>query len=1209
MTPAAKLSLTGWNLAHLGPPKEPTTTADNSAELSLQSSMSQLANPDTPSEAPALQDKAWTHLLHLETQVQLTQSSLTHHTTELSTLQQTMDLISQSLQALLECLTPNSATPAAVEPAPPTAAPVPTVPVTLRPWIPCLALPDAYDGARSAWVLSYMKTRHASTYALQVFRHPKGVGSFHNWAAFEKDFHVEFFPLDPAKTAALVLHDREQYGQGKRTLDEYIDSFQALVEQATYPDGLQLCLTFRDGLHPTLVERIDNMVEGPMATHGDPEGAPMPHFGTAPHSSQQFPPPHARSPDSSHPSMSPAAGDSYGCGCCLTTPHHSAAMLKMQEAQALCMALEALYKDDQSNGRIQEEQGGEFSSIYEPEFLDEVLEMEDQIYATTIHPPPSVTEIWASQTTSQRLAQAFAANAEPQEFQDVVPPYLHAFEDVFSKASFDSLPEHKRWDHAIELVPNSTPSSCKVYSLTPQEQDELNVFLQENLDLGCIHPSKSLMASPVFFIKKKDGSLWLVQDYRVLNTMTVKNCYPLPLISELINNLWGVRYFTKLDIQWSYNNVHIQEGDEWKAAFQTNQGLFELLMMFFGLTNSPATFQTMMNDIFWDLIAEGIVCVYLNNILIYTKMLEEHHQITRLVLERLHQHQLYLKPEKCKFEQTQIEYLSLIISHGAAEIDPVKVAGVAEWPEPRNKKEVQAFLGFANFYQRFIQDFSHHACPLFDLTGKDVTWSWGPPEQLAFDTLKHAVTSGPVLLFLDNNSPFRMEADSSDFATGAVLLQQSPEDGKWHPVAFYSKSLNWWHFLEGVWHKFEVWTDHKNLKYFWTAKKLNCQQAQWSLYLANFDFSLHHKPGQSMGKPDALSWRADHGTGEGDNSNIVFLHPKLFTIQATEGLAVDGAEVDILWDIQQGNRDGQQEELVVQAAWTLKSGHATDGILTFRDHIYVLNIPELHWRIVEQHHDSHIAGHLGQWKTLELVLWNYWWPQMSQYIGSYTSTCNICLQTKPQHRLPYRQLHPLPVPAKQWSIASVDFIVELPNAHGYDAIMVVVDLYEKRAHFIPTHTTCSAMGAANLYQRNVWKLHGLSNAYISDWGPQFVAEFTHELYQLLGVKLHTTTTYHPQSDSHMEHVNQELEQYLRLFCKKHQNDWDELLPMPNFRWHPHMGFDSQAQPLENKVVNEFVDQMKKSQEEAQAVRAKAKDNMAWYYDRRRTPEHRYQPGD
>ncbi|KAG5715657.1 hypothetical protein E4T56_gene549 [Termitomyces sp. T112] len=383
------------------------------------------------------------------------------------------------------------------------------------------------------------------------------------------------------------------------------------------------------------------------------------------------------------------------------------------------------------------------STIEQEELLLQLLAAKDTARVPSLNKPsleltPEEANIRASQTTSQQLAQAFATNTMPQEFQDVVPPYLHAFEDVFSKAFFDLLPECKRWDHAIGLLPNSAPSSCKVYPLVPREQDKLDAFLQENLDSGHIYPSKFLMASLVFFIKKKDGSLQLVQDY------------------------WGAQYFIKLNVQWGYNNVHIQEGDKWKAAFQTNWGLFEPLVMFFDLTNSPATFQTMMNNIFQDLIAEGIVCVYLDNILIYTNMLEEHHWITRLILKHLCWHQLYLMPEKCEFKQTWIKYLGLIISHGTAEMDPVKVAGVAEWLEPQNKKE----------------DFLHHTCPLFDLTEKDVMWSWGPLEQMAFDTLKHAVTSRPILLFLDNNFPFCMEANSSDFAIGAVLSQQFLEDGK-----------------------------------------------------------------------------------------------------------------------------------------------------------------------------------------------------------------------------------------------------------------------------------------------------------------------------------------------------------------------------------------------------------------------------------------------
>jgi len=195
---------------------------------------------------------------------------------------------------------------------------------------------------------------------------------------------------------------------------------------------------------------------------------------------------------------------------------------------------------------------------------------------------------------------------------------------VFAKKDFDMLPEHCKWDHAIELTPRAEPKSSKVYPLSPLEQAELDAFLEENLCTRRIQPSKSSIAAPVFFIKKKDGLLCLVQDYCALNAVTVKNRYPLPLISELVSQLRGARYFTKLDVRWGFNNVHIKPGDEWKAAFCTNRGLFEPLVMFFGMTNSPATFQTMMNDVFRTVIAEGIVVVYLDDILIFTKTEEEH---------------------------------------------------------------------------------------------------------------------------------------------------------------------------------------------------------------------------------------------------------------------------------------------------------------------------------------------------------------------------------------------------------------------------------------------------------------------------------------------------------------------------------------------------------------------------------------------------------
>jgi len=213
---------------------------------------------------------------------------------------------------------------------------------------------------------------------------------------------------------------------------------------------------------------------------------------------------------------------------------------------------------------------------------------------------------------------------ETQAAATLLLTYVVEFRSVFTKKDFDILPKHRKWDHAIELIPGTDLKSSKVYLLSLLEQAELDAFLEENLCTGRIQPSKSSITAPMFFIKKKDDLLCLVQDYCALNTVTIKNRYLLPLISQLVSQLCRAWYFTKLDVHWGFNNVRTKSRDEWKAAFCTNCGLFEPLVMFFRMTNSPATFQTIMNDVFRTIIAEGIVVVYLDNILIFTKTEEEY---------------------------------------------------------------------------------------------------------------------------------------------------------------------------------------------------------------------------------------------------------------------------------------------------------------------------------------------------------------------------------------------------------------------------------------------------------------------------------------------------------------------------------------------------------------------------------------------------------
>jgi hypothetical protein len=252
------------------------------------------------------------------------------------------------------------------------------------------------------------------------------------------------------------------------------------------------------------------------------------------------------------------------------------------------------------------------------------IKEDDRVFMAMVHLVNPHHFVHASSTVSGRLAEAFAKTSKPKGFEDIVLTSLHTYADVFSETAFDSLPERRKWDHAIELEREPSPRFRKVYPMTLTEQTEMDAFLEEALATGRIRQSKSPLRVPVFFIKKKDGKLHFIQDYRALNAITRKNRYPLPLINDLIHRLKDARYFTKLDIRWGYNNVRIHEGNKWKAVFRTNRGLFEPLVMYFGLTNSLATFQTMMNEIFQDLITEGVVSMYLNDILIFTNSLEEH---------------------------------------------------------------------------------------------------------------------------------------------------------------------------------------------------------------------------------------------------------------------------------------------------------------------------------------------------------------------------------------------------------------------------------------------------------------------------------------------------------------------------------------------------------------------------------------------------------
>jgi len=360
---------------------------------------------------------------------------------------------------------------------------------------------------------------------------------------------------------------------------------------------------------------------------------------------------------------------------------------------------------------------------------------------------------------------------------------------VFGKRELERMPVRKAWDHAIELKEGFVPKKGKVYSLLREEREEVQAFVEDQLRKGYIRPSISPQTSPVHFVAKKDRKRRMVQDYHHINQWTVKNGYLLPLIADILDGVEKRKVFTKLDLRWGYNNVRIKEGDKWKAAFTTHIGAYEPTVMYFRLTNSSATFQTMMNDLFWDLINQGDTATFIDDILVATDTKEGHDELVEEVLKRLEENDLFVKLEKYKWKVREVEFLGVVIGPREVEMQKKKVEGVLNWPVPKNVKEVQKFLGLANYYRRFIKDFAKIAAPLHALVRKEQKWKWEKEQEEAFGRLKEVFTTEPVLAIPDIDKEMRVEADASDYATGGVLLLKC-EDGKWRPVAFILKSLN-----------------------------------------------------------------------------------------------------------------------------------------------------------------------------------------------------------------------------------------------------------------------------------------------------------------------------------------------------------------------------------------------------------------------------------
>jgi len=725
---------------------------------------------------------------------------------------------------------------------------------------------------------------------------------------------------------------------------------------------------------------------------------------------------------------------------------------------------------------------------------------------------------------------------------------LHAL--LRQRQTFDE-PRHVnsrvRARHRIQL--KGEPKSHGYRRMSPAELEVLRTKLDEFMDNGWLRPASGMhsnFAAPVVFAKKPDGSLRFCVDYRALNEVTVKDSYPLPRVDELLDQLHGAKYFTTMDLSSAYYQIPMHEDDVYKTTFSTRYGLFEWVVMPMGLSNSPATCQRVMNEMLGECL-DKFAFIYLDDIMIYSKTAEEHLMHVQLVLEALDRYNFKVKLTKCTFAKRQTRFLGYLVSDEGIAADPAKVAAVVNWPIPTSVTEVRRFLGFCNFYRRFIKDFSAIAAPLTELTSALKVFPNPLPVEAAdaMRALQSALVSTPVLRIPETgpNSSFQLYTDASIIAVGAVLEQEG------HPVCYESRKLNtaeknyavhelemlavvhalrtFRHYLEGC-KAFVLHTDHHSLQYFFRQKDLSRRQAGWAEVLADFqpNMTVKYLPGE-QNRADALSrmLRNAHmyGMFEIQCGN---LHDELVAGYANDAFYAD------------------------PRAYVRKEA---DGLFYFKDRICVPNVPELRLRLLAEFHDAPSAGHAGALRTLNLIAAKYWWHKMGRDVRRYVNSCEFCQRIKSSSEKRQGLLRPHAVPTRPWSHIAVDLITDLPlskdsEGREYDAVCTFVDMLTKQAFFVRTTKSLDSKGLAHLYIDHVYRVKGLSRFIVSDRDVRMTADFWKTLMLRLGTYMNLSTAYHPETDGQAERTHATIEQILRGCVNGLQDDWAAWLPVCEFAY-------------------------------------------------------------
>lgn len=666
---------------------------------------------------------------------------------------------------------------------------------------------------------------------------------------------------------------------------------------------------------------------------------------------------------------------------------------------------------------------------------------------------------------------------------------------------------------------SSTPVVYRPYKLSYSEKLKVRDITQDLLSKGVIRRSQSPYASPIILVKKRDGSDRLCVDFRALNRITVKDRYPLPLIDDHIDRLGGYKYFSSLDMATGFHQIPLKEECTHLTGFVTPEDHFEYIKMPYGLANSPTVYQRIINDTLRDLINEGNVLVYVDDVLLLSNTVDEGIRLLHRVLKTLTQAGFSVNLRKCSFLVNEVEYLGRVVTEGQVRPSQRKVEALVNTEPPKNVKQVRQLLGLAGYFRRYIKDYASKTAPIAHLTRKGVDFRWTPEhEAIRQDLIKH-LTSEPLLTIFDPSLPTEVHTDASSMGYGAILMQLH-KDGKKHVVAYFSKVTqgaeskyhsyeletlavvkalqHFRHYLIGL--KFTIITDCNALKSTQRKKDLLPRVARWWIYLQDFEFTLEYRKGILIPHADYLSRNPVASVNQ-------ISKPRNW---AQVAQAADGETQDLIEKLSKGELDLNRYVLKDDLLYYRYTPSGMDArLLCF--------IPKGHrLSLLRVFHDEH--EHIGVEKTTDLILKHFWFPGLRQFVIKYIAHCLICISKKRVPRAPLQHITSWEKPDSPFHTIHMDVLGPLPVSEGYKFVLVIVDAFTKYSLLYPIYRQ-DATELKRVITQAV-SLFGVPKLMVTDKGRMFEARDFVSFIEELGCDLHYIT---PE----MHHANGQVERYVR----------------------------------------------------------------------------------